>query len=291
MKEIDRLAQYLTGYSPVMVLTGAGCSTGSGIPDYRDHNGDWKQAAPVQYRDFIENEYVRKRYWARSMNGWPRIASAVPNEAHRCLAWLESVGLVRQLVTQNVDGLHQKAGSRKVLDLHGSLHTVNCLACGYHTSREKVQSYLQQRNPRYVFTDAAPAADGDTLIESADFSAFTIPACPLCNGILKPAVVFFGESVPADRVRLSERMIRQAKCLLVIGSSLMLYSGYRFCRAAGKLGIPVVAVNLGRTRADADITFKIEADCGSVLKAVCEKSGLPAATDNTDSKLRADPIR
>jgi len=284
MTEIDEFTEYLSHCRPVLVLTGAGCSTGSGIPDYRDCNGEWKQVAPVQYREFLGSENARRRYWARSMNGWPRIARARPNAAHRSLARLENLGLINLLVTQNVDGLHRRAGSREVLDLHGSLHTVSCLSCGYRTGREKVQESLQRQNAGYMATGGTPRPDGDVQLESTDLTDFVVPECPICHGIVKPDVVFFGEAVPAVRVRQAATALKQAGCLMVVGSSLMLYSGYRFCLAARQRGIPVIAVNLGRTRADTELTLKVETDCESALSAVCEKLNRSCRGDIPDTK-------
>jgi NAD-dependent SIR2 family protein deacetylase len=274
---LDQLATFVETHPRLFVLTGAGCSTESGIPDYRDANGEWKHRPPVQYRDFLRNERVRQRYWARSLLGWPRFAQARPNPAHRALARLESAGLVHQLVTQNVDGLHQQAGSRRVIDLHGRLDRVECLNCHHRWSRAAFQQALTERNPQFQAFAVTTAPDGDALLEDIDFSSFQVPTCPQCSGMLKPAVVFFGESVPRPRVALSYRRLAEADGLLVVGSSLMVYSGYRFCRAAAEQHKPIAAINLGRTRADGELILKIALSCSELLPRLVERLGPKAA--------------
>lgn len=271
---LDELVRFINRYKRLFVLTGAGCSTESGIPDYRDHNGEWKHRQPVQYQDFVRIESVRRQYWARSMAGWKLIAQAKPNPAHVALARLEAAGFVHQLVTQNVDGLHQKAGSRNVIDLHGRLDTVECLDCHKRISRETFQQELEDLNPAFKDLAATIAPDGDAQMEGIDFNQFQIPACPKCAGTLKPGVVFFGESVPHPRVDLAYARLQESDALLVAGSSLMIFSGYRFCIAAKKQHKPIVAINLGRTRADPDLTFKVELQCGRVLSEVAAQLGL-----------------
>jgi len=271
---LNELADFIRRRQRLFVLTGAGCSTESGIPDYRDASGAWKHRQPVQYQDFVRSEAVRQRYWARSMLGWPRFAQARPNSAHDALARLEAAGFVRQLVTQNVDGLHQQAGSRRVIDLHGRLDAVECLHCGDRTSRAILQRILEQRNPAFRRLAAAAAPDGDAGLEDADFSQFQAPACGRCGGVLKPGVVFFGESVPRTRVTLACERLATAEALLVVGSSLMVFSGYRFCRAAAEQAKPIAAVNLGRTRADELLALKVAVPCGQALSALTERLGL-----------------
>jgi NAD-dependent SIR2 family protein deacetylase len=252
------------------VLTGAGVSTASLIPDYRDAEGNWKRPAPVQYRDFVTSSAIRQRYWARSLLGWPWFQQARPNPNHRALAALEVGGWVRQLVTQNVDRLHQGAGSKKVVDLHGRLDIVRCLACGERTPRDPLQRQLKEKNPSFAERAAEMAPDGDAYVEGADFSGFQIPSCASCGGMLKPDVVFFGEGVPKERVEASREALLSSDGLLVLGSSLMVYSGFRFCRLAAERQIPMAAINLGRTRADDLFDFKLEASCESVLPRLAE---------------------
>lgn len=264
-ESLQHLVDFILENSPLFVLTGAGCSTESGIPDYRDSNGEWKHARPVQYQDFIQHHTTRQLYWSRSMLGYHRIANAVPNQAHQTLAELEQRGLVSVLVTQNVDGLHQKAGQRNLVELHGSLALVRCLNCDYPYKRKLIQAMLTERNPsfRQYCADAAP--DGDAQLEQADLSGFSVPDCPRCDGVLKPDVVFFGESVPKQRVTSAFSSLQRARGMMVVGTSLFIYSGYRFPRFASENNIPIAAINLGTTRADKDFAIKLEQNCAQVL--------------------------
>ncbi|CAM5202884.1 NAD-dependent protein deacetylase [Castellaniella defragrans] len=261
----ETLKQFFEQHSRVFVLTGAGCSTESGIPDYRDESGAWKNAQPIQFRDFMADPLRRARYWARSLIGWRHFGAARPNAAHASLAELERQGHIELLVTQNVDGLHQAAGSRLVVDLHGRLDAVRCMQCGDVTRRASLQPLLESLNPDWRHREAVTAPDGDALLVDVDFAGFKVPACPLCGGILKPDVVFFGESVPAERVQAAYAGLERADAMLVVGSSLMVYSGYRYARAAAERGLPIAAVNRGRTRADALLSFKVPRPCGETL--------------------------
>ncbi|WFC42386.1 NAD-dependent protein deacetylase [Pseudoxanthomonas sp. SE1] len=265
-----RLDAFLSAHRRLFVLTGAGCSTGSGIPDYRDEHGAWKRMPPVTYQAFMGDHATRQRYWARSLLGWPRIARARPNIAHHALATLEARGQSDMLLTQNVDGLHQAAGSRSVVDLHGRLDHVVCTGCGARSPRADMQVRLASANPDWVALDAVAAPDGDADLEGWDFSAFRVPACEACGGLLKPDVVFFGENVPRVRVDHAMAHLRRADAMLVVGSSLMVYSGLRFVHAAVRADIPVVAVNLGRTRADELLRFRVAAPCGDALRFLLE---------------------
>lgn len=268
--EIAALADFVRGRPRLLVLTGAGCSTESGIPDYRDDNGDWKRPAPVTYQAFVGDAATRRRYWARSLVGWRTMAQARPGLAHHALARLEARGHVRLLLTQNVDGLHSAAGSRRVLDLHGRIDSVRCLACETRVSRAALQAELLAHNPAWAVLDARSAPDGDADLDGLDFSDFQVPDCPRCGGMLKPDVVFFGENVPRPRVEQALAAVQQADALLVAGSSLMVYSGYRFVRAASEVGKPVAAVNLGRTRADELLALKVRQPTGAALIALIE---------------------
>jgi NAD-dependent SIR2 family protein deacetylase len=252
----------------VVVLTGAGVSTASGIPDYRDEHGAWKRVHPVQYRDFVGNTEMRRRYWGRSVIGWPRFRQAKPNGAHDALAELERRGLLALTVTQNVDGLHQAAGSRAVVDLHGRLDRVICLACRAEVSRDALQARLVAENPGWLEQAANVAPDGDADLAADDYSGFRMLDCEMCRGMLKPDVVFFGETVPARRVEVAMDALAGARALLVAGSSLMVYSGFRFARRAQTLGIPVWIVNRGRTRADDFASHKVESDIAATLAAL-----------------------
>jgi len=258
------LPSFIAGHHHLLVLTGAGCSTDSGIPDYRDADGQWKRSQPVNYQAFMEQAATRQRYWARSLLGWSRFGCAEPNATHHALAALEADGRVELLLTQNVDGLHQRAGSQTVIDLHGRLDQVRCMGCGALSPREDLQQRLDAANPGWLQLQAGIAPDGDSDLE-VDFSRFQVPACTHCGGILKPDVVFFGESVPRERVAAVHAHLERADAVLVVGSSLMVYSGFRFVDAAAKAGLPVAAVNLGRTRADALLSLKVEMSCAQAL--------------------------
>jgi len=262
------LAEFVAQHPRLFVLTGAGVSTGSGIPDYRDRNGDWKRQRPVQYHDFMTQPVTRARYWARSMVGWRSFGSAVPNVAHTALATLERLSRIGLLVTQNVDGLHQAAGSNRVTDLHGRLDRVVCTSCRQISARAGWQRLLAECNASWVDTDAPVAPDGDADVDLLDFSDFTVPPCPRCGGVVKPDVVFYGESVPPWRHTQAVAALATSDAMLVVGSSLMVYSGYRYAAQAARMGKPVVAVNLGRTRADSLIRLKVCADVGATLSAL-----------------------
>ncbi len=249
----------------LVALTGAGCSTESGIPDYRDEGGGWKRAAPIMYADFVAEPRVRQRYWARSALGWRHVCAAEPGPAHHALAALAAAGPLGTVITQNVDELHARAGSRNVIELHGGLGRVRCLACGGREPRADFQNRLEAANPGWTAQLAAPAPDGDALLEAAH-EGFVVPSCVRCAGVLKPDVVFFGESVPRERVAEAMRRVSEADTLLVAGSSLMVFSGFRFVREAARLGLRIAAVNLGRTRADDLFDVKICAGCGSTLE-------------------------
>jgi NAD-dependent SIR2 family protein deacetylase len=264
---LEQFAALMARHRPLAVLTGAGCSVGSGIPAYRDHNGDWAHPQPVQYASFIAQPAVRQRYWARATTGWRRIGRARPNAAHRALARLQTGGLLSHIITQNVDGLHQAAGSRNVIDLHGRLDQVCCLGCGARQSRAALQLELEARNPGWSL-HGTPAPDGDAQPLQDDCAGFRVPACERCGGILKPDVVFFGEAIPAGRVKRAMDVATSAAALLVVGSSLMVFSGFRFAREAARLGQPVLAVNLGKTRADDLLSSKLGTDCAVALPAL-----------------------
>lgn len=263
---IPALQEFLDRHPRLFVLTGAGCSTNSGIPDYRDDAGEWKRKPPVRHQEFLGDVRVRARYWARSMIGWTHMGTAQPNVAHRALADLEREGRIELLVTQNVDRLHQKSGSQAVIDLHGRIDQVVCLACGARSERTQLQQRLLALNPQYLDLGAGIAPDGDADLERTDFSEFTVPGCEACGtGVLKPDVVFFGANVPPDRVKLSMDALDTANAMLIVGSSLMVWSGYRFAAHAAERGLAIAAINRGRTRADPLLTVKVEADCAETL--------------------------
>lgn len=263
---MSALRDWIETHRRVFVLTGAGCSTASGIPDYRDENGAWKRRPPVMIQAFRGDSQVYRRYWARAYAGWPRFAAAAPGAAHEALATYEATGRVACLVTQNVDGLHQKAGSRAIIDLHGRLDEVVCLVCSTRWSREGIQAAMAEANPRWR-TSATIAPDGDADIDAAAIESFDPPRCEQCDGPLKPDVVFFGENVPGPRVTDAWNALAAADAVLVAGSSLMVYSGFRFVKRAHDSGLPIAIVNRGRTRADDMAILKIEGDVGAVLTA------------------------
>jgi NAD-dependent SIR2 family protein deacetylase len=264
---MEALSRFVRAHPRLLVLTGAGISTGSGIPDYRDEAGRWKRKPPVLAQDFVRSTAVRRRYWARSMIGWPLLAAAAPNAAHHALARLEEPH-IHCLVTQNVDGLHQRAGSTHVVELHGAIGRVRCLDCGAEVPRDRVQVMLIAANPGYAARLAAAAPDGDADVDNVDLDDFIVPECQRCGGVLKPAVVFFGDAVPRERVTSIMQALDEADALLVIGSSLMTYSSYRFCERAQRTGKPIAAVNLGRTRADSLYRLKVERPCAEALPAL-----------------------
>jgi NAD-dependent SIR2 family protein deacetylase len=262
---MNALRDFIQAHPRLAVLTGAGVSTSSGIPDYRDLQGEWKRARPVEFRPFMTDAKVRQRYWSRSTVGWPIISRAQPNDAHRALARLEANGSVQILITQNVDGLHSTAGSRNVIDLHGRIDAVRCMRGEHALPRAELQRQLLSSNPTWAEIEGRVAPDGDVDIEGRDYSGFIVPDCPQCGGILKPDVVFFGETVPRERVDRAFEGVAKADALLVVGSSLMVYSGFRFAEAAAAAGKPIAAVNLGKTRADHLLTLKISEACEDVL--------------------------
>lgn len=273
--QLDALADFLTPRRRLFVLTGAGCSTESGIPDYRDADGSWKHRQPMKYKEFVGSAAARRRYWSRSLVGWRRIAGAEPNPAHRALARLEAAGRVGCLVTQNVDRLHHKAGSRRLIDLHGRLDRVECLGCRTGFRRDAFQSELERLNPGWGAPSARSSTrirpDGDADLGDVDEDAFRVPGCPRCGGVLKPGVVFFGETIPRRRVERAFAALDDADAVLVAGSSLMVYSGYRFVRAAAGRQVPVALLNLGRTRADGEADLKVSARCGDLLPRLAER--------------------
>lgn len=274
---IERLRQLIAQSRRLVVLTGAGCSTESGIPDYRSPGGAWTRHKPILYGSFVRSAEVRRFYWARSFRGWPRFASARPNHAHRALAELESRGGVHQLITQNVDDLHQEAGSRAVVQLHGRNRVVVCLDCRSEFSRAGIQERLGAINSAWLANapwhvlradEAEFAPDGDAALPASAVEGFNVPACESCGGVLKPAVVFFGESVPKEKVTYSMERVDEADALLVAGSSLTVWSGFRFVKRASERAIPIAIVNIGPTRGDELAEIKVEAKVGDVLPAL-----------------------
>ena len=265
MDHVDALAD-LVGDGGVVVLSGAGISTESGIPDYRGPTGTARRATPMSVQTFTGSREARQRYWARSHLGWGLIKKARPNDGHHAVAALQQRGLLAGIVTQNVDGLHQAAGARDVLELHGNLERVVCLDCGDVSLRGELDRRLRGANLGWQATATAVNPDGD--VELADVSGFRVVDCVVCGGVLKPDVVFFGENVPRDRVQRAFALVESAGSLLVLGSSLTVMSGYRFVLRAAKVGVPVAIVNDGTTRGDAQATVKVEGRLGEVLPSL-----------------------
>ncbi len=289
---IETLAEQVRAGGRMFVLTGAGVSLHCGIPTYRDRDGHWRRSEPVTGGRFRASSAERRRYWARSMAGWPRFASALPGPAHRALAALEEAGWLECLVTQNVDDLHQRAGSRRVIALHGELRRARCLECGALRDRGEIQDELEARNPglarcllgyatRAVEAGAATGAgpgldarpDGDAEIPDRLARALVPPACGACAGALRPDVVLFGENVPSARVEEAMAALAGASLLLAVGTSLAVWSGFRFCRAAAEQGIPLFLVNPGRTRADSLAEGRVALPAEQALPALARALG------------------
>lgn len=283
----DALKEFLRKGS-ILALTGAGISTDSGIPDYRGPETIKKRRKPIQHMEFIRSEAARKRYWARSSFGWPRIRNAEPNSAHLALARLERSGTLIGCITQNVDRLHLKAGSHNVLEIHGSLYEVVCLDCGKKESRASVQKRILELNSAWFSkfrresrwrnsdgeTEPENAPDGDAELSAGEAAEFFTPFCKWCGGILKPDVVFFGDSVPKPKVTRAWEMFGETRSLLVLGSSLTVYSGFRFVDRAVKEGKPVAIINDGQTRGDPVATIKINARLSELFQSELVYSSL-----------------
>jgi len=275
--DAPELVAALTGRR-VTVLTGAGMSTDSGIPDYR--GPDSPPANPMTIRQFTSDPVFRQRYWARNHLGWRHMDATRPNAGHRALAALEAAGVVHGVITQNVDLLHTKAGSRNVIDLHGRYDRVVCLDCGHAMTRAALHDLLEAANPGFAehaeqVGGIAVAPDADAVV--ADTESFRVVDCPACAGMLKPDIVYFGESVPKDRVAEAYSMVEQSEALLVAGSSLTVFSGFRFVRHAAALGLPVAIVNRGRTRGDELATVKVDGGCSELLTLLASELRAPAA--------------
>lgn len=288
----DRLVELLRGRR-VVALAGAGCSTESGIPDYRGPQSAARPRRPIQYQEFVGSAATRARYWSRSMVGWPRIRSAMPNAAHHALARLEQGGILGGIITQNVDGLHHAAGSRRVVELHGTLAAVLCLECGRRLGRADYQASLRSANEEWVARhsvrggpgDAEAAPDGDAELPDEAIRSFHVPACGDCGGVLKPDVVFFGENVPKATVATAWSLFEEAEVLLVVGTSLTVYSGRRFVYRAEKQGMPVAIVNLGPTRGDGIAVARVDGRLGEVLPRLAERLTPPPAPGSAPRAL------
>ncbi|MBJ7372843.1 MAG: NAD-dependent protein deacetylase [Pseudomonas sp.] len=272
-EHLDTLLQAMVD-DKFLILTGAGISTPSGIPDYRDSDGVRRGRQPMMYQEFLAAPESRRRYWARAMLGWPRVRQARPNAAHEALATLQQRGRISALITQNVDTLHDQAGSHDVIELHGSLHRVLCLDCGQRSERDAIQQLMEAQNPYLSGVDAVQAPDGDTLLDPSFEARFQVPRCPHCAGErMKPDVVFFGENVAQPTAARALAAAENAAGLLVVGSSLMAYSAFRLCRVIAERGKPLMAINLGKTRADDLLDLKIEGSCEELLPWLAEELG------------------
>lgn len=268
---LDEAVAVLAGRT-IAALTGAGVSTDSGIPDYRGEGAP--RRSPMSLQQFLADEEHRRRYWAGSHLGWRRFASTSPNAGHRALADLERAGIVTAVLTQNVDALHRRAGSQRVVDLHGTMNTVRCLACGQLFAREEVAARLTADNPWLDLPeDVVLQPDGDVAVER--LADFVIPDCADCGGILKPDVVFFGETIPPERFHAAANAVRDAQALLIAGSSLVVNSGIRLLEVAAKRRIPVVIINRGPTKGDARATVRLEAGTSETLSALARRLQAP----------------
>jgi NAD-dependent SIR2 family protein deacetylase len=265
----------LVSAGDVAVLSGAGLSTESGIPDYRGPTGSARPSTPMTFQTFTASAGARRRYWARSHLGWRVIARAEPNAGHTAVTALEDAGLLSGVITQNVDGLHTAAGARSVVELHGNLDRVVCLHCGDLSSREGLDERLREANRDWTARVTAVNPDGDVDLADDDVAGFRVVDCLLCHGVLKPDVVYFGETVPADRVQACFELVERSRALLVLGSSLTVMSGYRFVLRAAKRGTPVAIVNAGPTRGDGKADVRVDAALGTVLPRLVDAVGLP----------------
>ena len=267
--ELGALVQLLRGRR-VVALTGAGCSTESGIPDYRGPDTPPRARPPIQHREFVDRADARRRYWARSVLGWSRFSAARPNPAHTALAELEQRGALAGVITQNVDGLHGAAGSRSVVELHGALARVRCLDCAALTPRDALQAHLLAANPGWLerTRSAAVAPDGDADLPDDLVDGFTVVGCAACGGTVMPDVVFFGGSVPRATLDAAWALFDRAEALLVIGSSLTVFSGFRFVRRAAERGVPIGILNRGPTRGDDHAAVRLDARAGVALPAL-----------------------
>ncbi|WNG59826.1 NAD-dependent protein deacetylase [Archangium gephyra] len=262
--DMDALAALLRGRR-LVVLTGAGCSTESGIPDYRGPGTRARARNPIQHREFLTRPEVRTRYWARSLLGWPRFSSALPNAAHQALATLEREGHVLGLITQNVDRLHHAAGSQRVIELHGALARVRCLDCEAVEPRVELQERLRALNPGFAERTAELRPDGDAELPVEAVRDFQVAVCTRCGGTLKPDVVFFGDNVPPPTVEAAFSLLEEGDALLVVGSSLAIYSGFRFLQRAADRHMPIGLVNIGECRGGELVDVRVEALAGEVL--------------------------
>ncbi|XP_032526828.2 NAD-dependent protein deacylase Sirt4 [Danaus plexippus] len=272
-EDFDKLREFLIKNKQLLVLTGAGISTESGIPDYRSEEvGLYARSnhKPIQYQEFVKYPRVRQRYWARNFVGWPRFSAIKPNATHHVIRDLEKIGKVSSVVTQNVDRLHHKAGSTNVIELHGSGYIVKCLNCPYEIDRFKLQDILMKNNPSMKSSFDMIRPDGDVELSKEQVESFRTPLCPECEGPLKPDIVFFGDNVPKQRVEQVRNEVSCSDAVFVLGSSLTVYSSYRIILQAKEEGKEVAILNIGPTRADDMADLKVSTKCGDILVDVCK---------------------
>lgn len=269
--DVHKFKEFIHNSKRLLVITGAGISTESGIPDYRSEGvGLYARSSsrPVQYQDFVKKADMRQRYWARNFVGWPTFSSVLPNKTHMILSEWETIGNLHWLVTQNVDALHYKAGSKNLTELHGSAHRVECLDCKHMISRPDLQEMIKRDNPIWHSESVDMAPDGDVQLSQEQINGFNVPSCKKCGGVLKPEIVFFGDNVPRPRVNFVFNKVKESDSLLVLGSSLEVYSGYRFVNAAHEQKKPIAIVSIGPTRADKLANIKINTKCSEILSHI-----------------------
>ncbi|OXB64617.1 hypothetical protein ASZ78_008693, partial [Callipepla squamata] len=269
--EVQELQRFVSTSKKLFVMTGAGISTESGIPDYRSEGVGLyarSERRPIQHAEFVRSAGARQRYWARNFVGWPQFSSHQPNAAHLVLRHWEELGKLHWLVTQNVDALHTKAGSQRVTELHGCTHRVFCLTCGDQTSRSELQEHFEALNPGWKAEALGVAPDGDVFLTDEQVRSFQVPSCRKCGGILKPDVTFFGDTVSREKVDFVHQRLAESDSMLVAGSSMQVYSGYRFALAAREKRLPIAVLNIGPTRLDHFASLKLNSRCGELLPLI-----------------------
>lgn len=275
IEDVIRLKEFIDKHHRLCILTGAGISTESGIPDYRSAEvGLYARSnhKPVLYKEFCNSEAIRRRYWARNYIGWPRFSSLKPNITHKILKNLEYVGKVGCIITQNVDNLHSKAGSKEVIELHGTAFRVMCLNCDHKICRYELQEVFQKLNPSMVAITQMIRPDGDVELSQAQVEDFNVPACDNCGGILKPDIIFFGDNVPRNIVQNVKNNVENSDALLILGTTLTTFSAYRIVLQAIEANKPIAIVNIGKTRADEFVNLRVEGRCGDILSKVWQQN-------------------
>ncbi|XP_068623316.1 NAD-dependent protein deacylase Sirt4-like [Battus philenor] len=273
-KDLETIRYFLRRHQNILFLTGAGISTESGIPDYRSEKvGLYARSnhKPVQYQEFVKYPKVRQRYWARNFVGWPRFSSIQPNATHYAIHELEKANKVSAIVTQNVDKLHHKAGSKNIIELHGSGYLVKCLQCSYEVSRSELQHKMNKENPGMESSITMVRPDGDVELSEEQIEKFKVPLCPKCEGPLKPDIVFFGDNVPKQRVEEIRNVVRHSDAIFVLGSSLTVYSSYRIILQAKEENKEIAILNIGPTRADDIADIKVSTKCSEILTDLCNE--------------------